>query len=1411
MGIVSWIKDKYYESRFQKAKRFFSEGAVNECIEILKEILDKHQDASSKLLSIYHTQIENGDKAKIKEATQLYCSYPALRNDCVRFANTISHKQKPVIAIEYIQSIYCAGIREVKTLFINTARQFVLSDVTVNTLTSLTRDTTLVSSLAERLFIDVNHFYNDRDLSRCRRICELILPILTTKEFYKLYSNIRFDSLVLNRIDAISIEELDKLFRDIKVKYNLAITEIKYLTDKGLKVAQQSFNNNDYVASLLVSQRLLDKYSEARKLYADSALKLYQDKDPNKSLIIEACLYRALGENTEDLRVGLETFISYDPRFKQKYIDSALAEIMRLLPQNRYEAELLFYHTWYFTPDQRLLECILSSDNESDNIVVATHILEKDTEILCNNRYLLTFVTKLRGLTNLDYVATSFESLLARGRGIEASYEWVILELAKKMPINSRRRIEILNRGLQHVQLQIFFDTKSKYLKDYITDGQYDKAYAHAEVTTLKGKSGLADVLIAHILLDEAKKSQKVSVKEQKLREAISIRTSHDKLFDEISFDALIPEIVSQIKQLVKNIYGQEKDRANALLYLLRDNGLPWYDEYASLFLSSILDSEPTAELASEILGIIGEGGEAQILSNLWDRYLTIQKSVANKLNANERILYLMSVNHELDSKCNTSNKTDLLKVVNTKICSLLMTRAKNAERRREYESAISDYYKIFLLLGNHKDCQTRIYICKLKSGSHILDEDIKEINVLLKSKNDSKYQKDLAYRWCIYLISNNDLNTADEINKKILDCDPEITQICQEEKIKSQQKILDKINKQINKLNNSSLTAKEAVSFGKTISKTIEDISFIAKITPQKIKMLKESIRVLAIEKFYEEGDYLNSMNGLKEQDSTYLSDPISLRNIAIMALLAVESGNITETNYRELLSIWVTAIYQQRLFVDSLDYTTWDDPYTFSLNDALGRLYNKDEDLPDNVNYAYPDDPSIISILEVQKNLLIRMETAIKEKTEYQVFLNAQVEAMNKLAFQNLDEECVIVAPYLLNLSDSYKENVFSSLRNEASQNYDNWEEILEIGCMYGLKDGDFAHFERASEYLKEALTSISRRIQINKAFTSIKITEIKKFSGLMTQLTSSVMTAINADISQEIEYMNLYNTYGHVVKVIEDDSVAFTFSNYINQQIVRNLNAKNISLAAGARILFDTYSYCKCNPHLKRNLDNIIEALIHNYISSEEDDNVIILDNILSSTREFDHCVVKALQGGDEVPEEVMIIFYSSNENRFILLKNRIGSKSLEIRNQFSSTSKKIDEMKVQLELSQIVDKVNEGTMKKFDALQKVYSIYENNKTNGRVCENLAILIPMCVMEYIIPGENGQQTVEYILDELKSNMSPTYKAHASSVREAYDMIWDSLSMENKIALQGSSIYGLNENGFRLKKGLDYLRTLK
>ena len=111
----------------------------------------------------------------------------------------------------------------------------------------------------------------------------------------------------------------------------------------------------------------------------------------------------------------------------------------------------------------------------------------------------------------------------------------------------------------------------------------------------------------------------------------------------------------------------------------------------------------------------------------------------------------------------------------------------------------------------------------------------------------------------------------------------------------------------------------------------------------------------------------------------------------------------------------------------------------------------------------------------------------------------------------------------------------------------------------------------------------------------------------------------------------------------------------------------------------------------------------------------------------------------------------MLYIANKNRFNILQNHLGSNSIAINKQFNQIKDKISTLEVQLELSQIVDKVNNNSMDKADALQKVYAMYCKNRDNNRICENLAILIPMCIMEYIITRKSGKAKVESVLDAL------------------------------------------------------------
>lgn len=1266
--------------------------------------------------------------------------------------------------------------------------------------------------LSESLLREAKAIYNQRnDLGESERLCLLIQPYLSSTDFYKFYTNIRFDLIAQKDIAKESIKQLDSLFKDVKTNYNLADPVIQEFTDKVLQLAKDLFSKKKYVAALLVSQRLIKTYSEARQIYADSALKLYVSSDRQYNLIVAEHLYECLGCDNSVLIDALEPYIPYSTH-RQKYISVVESELSRLMKKDKFQAENLFTKVWALAPDERIIKVALSSGPDESKVYLASLILNSNKNIIDDNLNLKTYVAELSKLNNVEFIVTTLEALLIKGKKVATDYEAQILRFANEANIKSRKRVEIIERGLAKIQTDRLYSIEAIFLNEYIESGRYDSAFAFQIATSLIGHSKLAEILIVKIFIDDAKKSRDNSIREDNLRKALAINNSHSKLFDNKAYSVLMPTIESLITRLSTELYATDCPRATKLLYLLRDNNLSWYDVYASLYLESIRNEQDSEEFASKTLDIIIEGTGITSSENdrLWTKYIMTKLSIISKKDIDEAISELTNLRLELVSLCVSTNKTDLKKEISSVLCKRLFSRAKEYEKEKVYKKAIEDYNRILDISRSYTDVKARICICKLKNGKRLLTTDKDEIDNLLSTKKDKPYQRDLAYRWCMYLISQGLLEKAEEVNTRILS-DTEITLICQEERIKAQQNILDVLNEGINKLNNSELTPEEAIAFGQSLSKTLNDISLIVQVSKQKSNILKEAIRLYAIEKFYDKGEYLQSLKGLKVQDSTYLSDPIALRNIAIMSLGAAEDGKLTNSNYKELLAIWATAIYQQGIFVDSLDYMSWDDPYTFTLESALGQLDNyDDEELPDNVNYNDPFDNGVVSILEVQKTLLSRMEAAINTDSEYQQFFSSQLDAMDKLAEQNLDENCVITAPYLLTISNAYKENVSNALTIEANQHYGNWESILEIGNLYGLNNGDFGRYASALEVQNATIASIECKRNINKTFTQKHISLIKEFDGLTANLISVVTTAMNNDIAQDVEFRKLYSDYGVAVKAIGDETLSFAFSNYINQQVVRTLNEKAQTLAQGAPILFEIYSFCKCNPHLKRNIENILEALIHNYISDGENENLTILDNFLSHTREFDSQVVKALKGGGDVPEEMIALLFSSNEARFNQLKTRIGSKSHLIQAQFNATATKIVTIKVQLELSQIVDQINNDTMSKCDALQKVYDIYKNSKNNDRVCENLATLIPMCVIEYIISDKYGKSKVESVLNALKSNMSPTFRTHNSGIGEAYSMVWQQLPFDARSAIENTP-WTLNTQGEALKKGLDYLKALR
>lgn len=728
-----------------------------------------------------------------------------------------------------------------------------------------------------------------------------------------------------------------------------------------------------------------------------------------------------------------------------------------------------------------------------------------------------------------------------------------------------------------------------------------------------------------------------------------------------------------------------------------------------------------------------------------------------------------------------------------TNLCNFLTSRAKQSESNNDYDSAICDYSKVDQLQKDpQKDAKGRLYICKLKKGDKLSNTEILEAEKLSLT---APVKKDLAYRLCLYLLSVNKTDDAKRINKIIAGGDAEITQLCQNNKILEQQRILVNLNDKISKLNNSEVAADTALSWERIVSTEINQIVTIAKVPDSYANALKMSIRQYATEKYYDEGDYIRCFERLKMPDSSYLAQPVTLRNVAIVALLIAESGKLSHDNYKELLSIYATAVYQQKLFVDSLDYTSWDDPYTFTLSDAKGCLSMSDDDpLPDNVVKDPYSDDNVVSIREVQCALLSRMEAAINGNSEFESFWASQLSAMDRLVGQNLDKQCVLVAPYMLTLSRAYRDNVSRALSFEVDQNYGNKEDIIEIGDLYGLSNGIFGQYHSASIRLQEITSAIRNKSKIPQRNLSSGINEITCFSKLKSNLISTVTTAMKADESNNVDYAKFMSYYETVVKTINDDTLSYAFSNYVNQQVVSAVNNDRSKMASCAKVLFDLYSWCKCNPHLTQNVTSLLKMLVADYLAKGTCNCLDVLCEVLSNTREFDWKVKEAFDS----PEITFLCM--NNGERFSQLKSRLAVLCPSLKSSF-------DAIEIDMQLNNIVAGVNDDRIPKCNALESVYALYTANPNHVRICENLAQLVAMCVIEYVILNNQGRTNVKRVLDKLKSNMSQTFRSHNSAIEKQHGELWRSLSTENQRAITHGQ--NLNESGWSLKKGLEYLES--
>lgn len=1007
-----------------------------------------------------------------------------------------------------------------------------------------------------------------------------------------------------------------------------------------------------------------------------------------------------------------------------------------------------------------------------------------------------------------SYALDISERLNAKGMNVHTLYVAVIL---KAIPtLDADGKLQLINRGLSKFTDANLFQEKHDVATLLIINGDLDKA--KTVLQELIGHHKDAEPSLALVAYKNYKKVQSLDKKEEYLTECLSFDTKHSNPFDQETYK---PTFVKALKSFIdvidKHVKTDNIIEARRLCLSLKLYSSDWYEKYLVIVAGYLSKIAASNEIAASIYSCFDTLSanevdikklNSDIIIGLWDSLFQAELTKALEMTYEDSTSHLQKLCTYVSENCYADKEKELLKNINSELVVIHKTEGYKQEGVGNIDKAISSYNR----LSSIGDVRTKTWakirttICQLKKGTSLNEEDVLKV---LSYVGFAKEKKDLSYRYCIWLIKNTTAKNALDFIKEHLPNEDELIDICNNEYIVEAEASLAELNASIEDMTTGKMSLSDATKLASKIDSYDATISPYLENVHSKIISLKESIQSYILSKSFEEGDYKLALKLLKDTGVSWFLDDIYLRNVAIACLGIAENGLLNKLNYKEVISYWLTAVYRDQLFVQSLDYTSWDDSYTFTLDNSMGGSKDESFDtLPDNVNFDEAIEGSVISICEVQQSLLGRFEAAIESLDNfYRQFYDTQKDAMDSLVKLNLDHPCMIAAPYLANNT----RKCINEIKGTLDYEYDNYgnENILKVGLMYNLTSGVYGDYKTATTAIDDCSKAILTKsvVQVNSAFCDSAIDSIREFPDLYSSFVANLQNALSSLIKDEADYKTVTSLFIPICRLINDSTIAYMFGNHINQCVVGELNDEKLDLATGLEDMVSVYEVAKNCSRLKDNIGNVIEALIGKYVTEEKSTDLSTLKTVLSKTgREFEPNVEKTLT------EQVVMVAVISDHLDSIKGLATISANSESLRLRLSHIKDEAEEASINLQLSQIVDKVNNNKILYYSALQKVYSLYKVHQNNKRVCENLCTLVGMCIREYVIPDKVGKSTVMTIFDKLKYNKSTTYKSCASSLREERENILGSLPYEARRLLTGGTAYGstLNAEGIRLKNAL-------
>ena len=1491
MGLITWIKDKYYNHILNSADELYASNDISRAEQIYMDILGKQPDAAEHLAKMYCEIAESGkdELENLSKIKNLLARAPFGKNDLIPYHTRVVRHIEATADNDFKNKKYARASRFLKAIEIdkrgNTAfaQKNRICSLYVS-LNAVEYDTSYKSALStidtycnnvdkeveDAILGTVTRLHKSQKLDRAYLLANCLAKkshkqaindcIAIALDIYK-NGNSPFKKTlnakdILNYIKAENPSDLIDGLEPF-VPYSSTFADA-YLESGTLSIGNASQDNrlslfkrvwkhtpdvslvekfacpSEPIAKDVISYFIDNTDSLTQKATFTSSLlkmiKLFGDNfyilDTLEQLSKLQFLRRDIGKDIKADYIEVVDKLCKQAKIANKYKQELLARTYDLFGDNtifnKYISTSIsvvkemtekdialseFSKVWKKNQDAKLL-----AEFVNDKYPFFKEVTEFLVEWFTVSKRLVAtqkeFFDCIFAFKDYSYALDIFERLDAKGMNVHTPYVAVILKTIPTLEADGK--LQLINRGLSKFADANLFQEKHDVATFLIINGDLDKA--KTVLQELIGHHKDAEPSLALVAYKNYKKVQSLDKKEEYLTECLSFDTKHSNPFDQETYK---PTFVKALKSFIdvidKHVKTDNIIEARRLCLSLKLYSSDWYEKYLVIVAGYLSKIAASNEIAASIYSCFDTLSanevdikklNSDIIIGLWDSLFQAELTKALEMTYEDSTSHLQKLCTYVSENCYADKEKELLKNINSELVVIHKTEGYKQEGVGNIDKAISSYNR----LSSIGDVRTKTWakirttICQLKKGTSLNEEDVLKV---LSYVGFAKEKKDLSYRYCIWLIKNTSAKNALDFIKEHLPNEDELIDICNNEYIVEAEASLAELNASIEDMTTGKMSLSDATKLASKIDSYDATISPYLENVHSKIISLKESIQSYILSKSFEEGDYKLALKLLKDTGVSWFLDDIYLRNVAIACLGIAENGLLNKLNYKEVISYWLTAVYRDQLFVQSLDYTSWDDSYTFTLDNSMGGSKDESFDtLPDNVNFDEAIEGSVISICEVQQSLLGRFEAAIESLDNfYRQFYDTQKDAMDSLVKLNLDHPCMIAAPYLANNT----RKCINEIKGTLDYEYDNYgnENILKVGLMYNLTSGVYGDYKTATTAIDDCSKAILTKsvVQVNSAFCDSAIDSIREFPDLYSSFVANLQNALSSLIKDEADYKTVMSLFIPICRLINDSTIAYMFGNHINQCVVGELNDEKLDLATGLEDMVSVYEVAKNCSRLKDNIGNVIEALIGKYVTEEKSTDLSALKTVLSKTgREFEPNVEKTLT------EQVVMVAVISDHLDSIKGLATISANSESLRLRLSHIKDEAEEASINLQLSQIVDKVNNNKILYYSALQKVYSLYEVHQNNKRVCENLCTLVGMCIREYVIPDKVGKSTVMTIFDKLKYNKSTTYKSCASSLREERENILGSLPYEARRLLTGGTAYGstLNAEGIRLKNAL-------